>query len=464
MTNLTVLTAAFGTLATATQAALAAMSARTLSPIVNVRAGGAVSNSADSLAAGAALVAAVAALPTAYPNPGGVLQLGRGFYTLAASGVGSQLDLRRPSVKLVGIGDVSGGAAPGTVIETYNGGSGSILLFNDATSVTLRDMMVRGQNAAFSGRLCDAEGVTQTDHVYLQNVILWLAPGSTGTLWYANRSIEQYFDRVTFEGGNYAVVGRRTFAITAVSVANPTVITAPAHGVKSGDGIRIGGVSTTPTLLYPDGWTATVLDANHFTIPVNVTAVAVGTGGGHDVSRDFQNVMTFDKCVFINQIKMPIWNPGHSWKFNNPAVQALASGHAGFIGHDPGNYSRALSVDCGWMGDVTASGGSLETWMTISGAGFSCRSAFISGNQQCVTTVVRFDDEGCEGWEFAAHSMSNVKYDIDFGTVPAPHGLYAANAHNNVIGGWAAFTGTIPPGTATGDPAKPTRPSMFVSW
>lgn len=65
--------------------------------------------------------------------------------------------------------------------------------------------------------------------------------------------------------------------ITSSSVANPTVVlTAAAHLLASGDGILIAGHSgSTPDI---NGvWTATVLTATTFTIPVNVTVG--GTGG-----------------------------------------------------------------------------------------------------------------------------------------------------------------------------------------
>jgi hypothetical protein len=61
--------------------------------------------------------------------------------------------------------------------------------------------------------------------------------------------------------------------ITNATVANPTVVTAPRHGLTSGDTISISGSSTTPTI---DGSrVVTVTDADTFTVPVNVTS-----GGG----------------------------------------------------------------------------------------------------------------------------------------------------------------------------------------
>jgi hypothetical protein len=64
--------------------------------------------------------------------------------------------------------------------------------------------------------------------------------------------------------------------ITAISIANPTHITSTAHGLSTGNQIIISGSNSTPNI---DGiYTITRLDANTFTIPVNVT-VAGSTGG-----------------------------------------------------------------------------------------------------------------------------------------------------------------------------------------
>lgn len=65
-------------------------------------------------------------------------------------------------------------------------------------------------------------------------------------------------------------------SISAVSVANPTHITAAGHGLKTGDVVAITGTSTTGSTVGT--FDVTVLDANNFTIPVNVSSVTTGTG------------------------------------------------------------------------------------------------------------------------------------------------------------------------------------------
>ena len=71
-------------------------------------------------------------------------------------------------------------------------------------------------------------------------------------------------------------------AITSSSVANPTNILATAHGMSNSDIVTIAShTGSTPTINGTH--TITYVDANNFTIPVNVTVG--GTGG--TVSRGF---------------------------------------------------------------------------------------------------------------------------------------------------------------------------------
>jgi hypothetical protein len=85
----------------------------------------------------------------------------------------------------------------------------------------------------------------------------------------------------TGSSGRYnTVLGRgintTPIAITAVSVANPTHITAAGHGLITGDAVVIAGTTTTPSINGTQ--VVTVIDSSHFTIPIHVTAVSVGTG------------------------------------------------------------------------------------------------------------------------------------------------------------------------------------------
>lgn len=75
--------------------------------------------------------------------------------------------------------------------------------------------------------------------------------------------------------GNVGVKLGKTGTITAISVANPTHVTSANHGLTTGEAILVAGTNSTPALTGP--YTVTVLDANTFTVPVNVTVA--GTAG-----------------------------------------------------------------------------------------------------------------------------------------------------------------------------------------
>ncbi len=64
----------------------------------------------------------------------------------------------------------------------------------------------------------------------------------------------------------FTAVGQR---ITAISVANPTQITSANHGLNNGQTITITNSNSTPSV--NGSYTVTVVDANNFTIPVDVT-------------------------------------------------------------------------------------------------------------------------------------------------------------------------------------------------
>lgn len=65
--------------------------------------------------------------------------------------------------------------------------------------------------------------------------------------------------------------------ISSVGVANPGQVNATAHGLVTGDSVVIAGTTTTPSI--NNRYTVTVVNANQFTIPVNVTSGQAGAAG-----------------------------------------------------------------------------------------------------------------------------------------------------------------------------------------
>lgn len=75
--------------------------------------------------------------------------------------------------------------------------------------------------------------------------------------------------------GSASYTGPTTVAnSTAISIANPAQVTAATHGLVTGDLAKFSNSTTTPQLVGP--YVITKVDANNFTIPVNVTAETNG--------------------------------------------------------------------------------------------------------------------------------------------------------------------------------------------
>lgn len=94
-----------------------------------------------------------------------------------------------------------------------------------------------------------------------------------GYTFYANTSTKQRLNLALLSVVD--LKGYTTGAITNISVANPTQVTCAAHGLTTGRVITISGSDSTPTI--NGSHTVTVLNANTFTVPVNVTII--GTTG-----------------------------------------------------------------------------------------------------------------------------------------------------------------------------------------
>jgi hypothetical protein len=83
--------------------------------------------------------------------------------------------------------------------------------------------------------------------------------------------------------------------ISSITVANPTVVTDVAHGLVTNDQIFISGSNSTPSI---DGvYTITRIDADTFTIPVNVTIL--GNRGGWVA---FEDANASDNEEYANRI------------------------------------------------------------------------------------------------------------------------------------------------------------------
>jgi hypothetical protein len=89
-----------------------------------------------------------------------------------------------------------------------------------------------------------------------------------------------------------------TVAITSVSQASPAVVTATAHGLVTGDEVRLVNV-TNMQQLSGITFTATRTGANTFTIPVNTSGFAAAGAGG-TIRRVIQNEFVLKQRFITN--------------------------------------------------------------------------------------------------------------------------------------------------------------------
>jgi hypothetical protein len=115
-----------------------------------------------------------------------------------------------------------------------------------------------------------------------------------------------YFDRhtianrFTYNDGAGLLI-RLSQPITGATVANPSVVTSVGHGLTTGDVIYIDNSNSTPTI---DGQrTVTVINADTFSVPVNVTTA--GTRGEFLTTQNYNVVNDFG----INPLVMK-----HDWE------------------------------------------------------------------------------------------------------------------------------------------------------
>ena len=89
----------------------------------------------------------------------------------------------------------------------------------------------------------------------------------------------------------FSNIDTKSGSITAISIANPTVITTSgSHGLHTGRIVTLTGTNSDPTV--NDTYQVTVLSSTTFSIPVNVNLTAGTTGTYATVDTDFRDIQT----------------------------------------------------------------------------------------------------------------------------------------------------------------------------
>ncbi len=95
-----------------------------------------------------------------------------------------------------------------------------------------------------------------------------------------------------------ALIDTKSGTITNISETNPTIITSVGHGLLTGRVVLIDTSNSTPVI---DGqYTVTVINANTFSIPVNVTILGT-TANWQTVDGDFQDIKTCYNAI-VNKL------------------------------------------------------------------------------------------------------------------------------------------------------------------
>lgn len=108
-------------------------------------------------------------------------------------------------------------------------------------------------------------------------------------------------------GGYLTPIESKAGSITAISVASPAIITSVAHGLIPNSYIEIASSNSSPTI---DGnYTATIIDADHFSVPVDVL-IAGTTGSWLTQDGSFQDILANYNFI-INRLNS---DPGTGFK------------------------------------------------------------------------------------------------------------------------------------------------------
>jgi len=316
----------------------------------------------DGLSWGSAkltVAAAAALLPTA----GGAVQLGAGNFVS-----GSALTVSGRGVRLTGVGGLTPGAAPATII-TYSGTGARFIDARGSAAFELDHIGVGYSNAAFTGTLVDASPATGPAYSNLLNIHDAVLGGGALT----SAAIIVDLDQI-----NYATIER-------------CLIGGGAVGVR---GIGGAGLAFSNVVRLRD---------------VNFSS----TGSSYQLTS----------CA--------IQNPGQAWEVDGCNFEPLASGAPGALRSESAVNSLGQGVTfrgC-WLGDVTAAGTWFNVIGSIGGLTIEgCYISGIVGSTVGITLPPVFEQSGLT---VRGNSFSNLLTGIAWGA-GADNVMVAGNTYSGV--------------------------------
>lgn len=105
-------------------------------------------------------------------------------------------------------------------------------------------------------------------------------------------------DPGTVNKNYYTLIQSISGSVTNISIANPTVITSVAHGLVNGRVITLSGTNSNPTI--NGTYTITRINANTFSIPIEVQFTAGTAGSYFTENSDFEDIQACYNAIIAN--------------------------------------------------------------------------------------------------------------------------------------------------------------------
>jgi hypothetical protein len=156
---------------------------------------------------------------------------------------------------------------------------------------------------------------------------------------------------------------------------------------------------------------------------------------GMGSSGSFSNVVTIEESYFQNNRTAHVHNPGQAWLLKNNTYEALSTGQAGAVAQDSGYTAEAITIEGGWLGDITSATASSHFNFAGTVYGLDISGAFIGGTSATTGLTVAAGT----GVHVHGNSFHNVATAVS--AAAAVTGIVGPNAYVGMTGVNVTATG-----------------------
>jgi hypothetical protein len=240
---------------------------------------------------------------------------------------------------------------------------------------------------------------------------------------------------------DYNITREKATSITAASIANPTVITAAAHGITDQDTVVITG-DTTATPTINGTHTATVLSTDTFTVPVNVTvagtdgtvtgdtnysATASHNWNGGSIqgipvfNNGFDDPQMWNPVDSVQRLTSLTWDSGDTWAAKGYTVKCMRAFDHVLFGLDFNNGSIRYPRRVMWShpadpGDVPPTWDETDTTKDAGFIDLDETSGFCIDGVALGNTFIVYKEDGYYGFQSIATNSIFRNWLIDSNT------------------------------------------------